>query len=485
MPPTKGRELQMTSALRYSENQISRRNFLASGILIVPGLFSQVRAVQPTGVEFLSYEQVAPLIANCNFKLPKEFAERSKEDVRKAWPTWIQNQDREIHSRLLRGEEDSLVNFVLFGVSFTDQPRVMPSNSMSTEEATRLFQTRVQHFIAGILTPRDNERLLWLRNLIRQRGYSADTAEERKRLARYVLENISRYFEEQGRLRANLDRALNAVDDSTAFSARSELYQTRGLSIDTDFRPNYALEQALLELKKQKTLTKVRRVAIIGPGLDFADKNYGYDFYPLQTVQPFAVIESLLRLGLAQKSEIRMTVFDISSQTLSHLSRAIKLARLKRAYVIQLVLDRTRSWNPDVLEYWRRFGDRLGVSVDPIPSPPGIQEVDARAVRIDPGIVEMIEPRTVNCVLQHVNLPAGQRYDLIIATNVFIYYGAFEHALSLLNIGLMLARHGVFLSNDLLQACPGMPLQPRSHIAVKYSPKVNDGDWIEIYSQHE
>jgi len=29
----------------------------------------------------------------------------------------------------------------------------------------------------------------------------------------------------------------------------------------------------------------VRRVGIIGPGLDFTDKQEGYDFYPAQTVQ--------------------------------------------------------------------------------------------------------------------------------------------------------------------------------------------------------
>ena len=34
------------------------------------------------------------------------------------WPQWIQNHDLEIRSRLLHGEEDTLVNFVLFGVSF-------------------------------------------------------------------------------------------------------------------------------------------------------------------------------------------------------------------------------------------------------------------------------------------------------------------------------------------------------------------------------
>ena len=42
----------------------------------------------------------------------------------------------------------------------------------------------------------------------------------------------------------------------------------------------------------------VRRVALIGPGLDFTDKAEGYDFYPPQTIQPFALLDSLVRLGL-------------------------------------------------------------------------------------------------------------------------------------------------------------------------------------------
>jgi hypothetical protein len=36
---------------------------------------------------------------------------------------------------------------------------------------------------------------------------------------------------------------------------------------------------------------------VIGPGLDVADKQDGFDFYPQQTLQPFALVDSLRRLG--------------------------------------------------------------------------------------------------------------------------------------------------------------------------------------------
>jgi hypothetical protein len=41
----------------------------------------------------------------------------------------------------------------------------------------------------------------------------------------------------------------------------------------------------------------LRKVAVIGPGLDFTDKAAGQDFYPEQTIQPFTLIDLPLRLG--------------------------------------------------------------------------------------------------------------------------------------------------------------------------------------------
>ena len=61
------------------------------------------------------------------------------------------------------------------------------------------------------------------------------------------------------------------------------------------------VEQALAAMKGRGLFKPgtVKRVAIIGPGLDFADKDVGFDFYPQQTLQPFAILDSLTRLGLA------------------------------------------------------------------------------------------------------------------------------------------------------------------------------------------
>ena len=40
-----------------------------------------------------------------------------------AWPQWIERHYLEIRARLLRGNEDSILNLALFGTSFTTLPR--------------------------------------------------------------------------------------------------------------------------------------------------------------------------------------------------------------------------------------------------------------------------------------------------------------------------------------------------------------------------
>ena len=88
-----------------------------------------------------------------------------------------------------------------------------------------------------------------------------------------------------------IDQELGATsggDPITEFVQRSRLFRTRGLSLDTSLIPNYSVEQALAAMKARGLLRpgSVRRVAIVGPGLDFADKDVGFDIYPQQTLQP-------------------------------------------------------------------------------------------------------------------------------------------------------------------------------------------------------
>src|SRR6185369_16115778 len=152
---------------------------------------------------------------------------------------------------------------------------------------------------------------------------------------------------------------------------RSTLYRDRGLSSDTSIFPDFAIDQSLEAMKAQGLLApgSVRRVAVVGPGLDFTDKGEGYDFYPQQTIQPFAVVDSLLRLQLAKPGAVSVTTLDLNPQVNDHLSRARQAALGGREYVVQLPRDLKGGWTPDLLHYWERFGDQIGVQVPPVAIP--------------------------------------------------------------------------------------------------------------------
>jgi hypothetical protein len=92
-----------------------------------------------------------------------------------------------------------------------------------------------------------------------------------------------------------------------------------------------------------------------------------------------------------------------------------------------------------------------------------------------------MEPQPINAVLQRMVLRPEQQYDLVIGTNVLVYYTAFEQALALSNIDAMTASGGVFLTNDLSQEYPGTSLGPSGIVRVDYASK--QADQVQIYSR--
>src|ERR1035437_2541471 len=90
-----------------------------------------------------------------------------------------------------------------------------------------------------------------------------------------------------------------------------------------------ALEESLKAMQASGVLApgSVRRAAVIGPGLDFTDKLGGYDFYPQQTIQCFALADSLFRLGLARPGELQLTTFDISQRVNDHRSEERRVGK--------------------------------------------------------------------------------------------------------------------------------------------------------------
>jgi hypothetical protein len=317
-------------------------------------------------------------------------------------------------------------------------------------EASRagVLRARVDDLVAGILNPGDSERLVFLQRLLNREGI--DPGETGK----FVLQNLQRVVQERKTLAG---RAATAKPSSPL--DRASLFRDRGLSVDTGIFPNFAIEQTLRDLAAHGVLREgqVARVAVIGPGLDFIDKTEAsaYDYYPEQTLQPFALYDSLVRLGLAKSNAISMSIFDINPQVIQHLERARQRARKNIGYVIQLPRDRSLPGPPQLAGYWRALGDQVGTAIPPIAPPRIFQSLETRAVRIRPDVVLACEPIDLNIVLERRTLAASDQFDLIVGTNIFVYYDAFEQSLALENAGAMLKSGGLLLTNDSLPVVPG------------------------------
>ena len=76
-------------------------------------------------------------------------------------------------------------------------------------------------------------------------------------------------------------------------------------------------------------------------------------------------------------------------------------------------------------------------------------------MRIRPEIVRACEPLYLDIVVERLNVPAAERFDLIVGTNIFIYYDSFQQSLALENAGAMLKPGGLLLTNDSLPEVHG------------------------------
>src|SRR5262249_52738489 len=142
-------------------------------------------------------------------------------------------------------------------------------------------------------------------------------------LEAFLTTNLLRFASEQRSYEEKLRASGSTSDPGAVLFARGTLFESRGLSVDTSLLPNYALEDTLRALQAKGVLSagSVRRVAVIGPGLDFADKRDGYDFYPVQTIQPFAVLEAVGRLQLTDPVAVQVVASDLNPAVVSHIKR--------------------------------------------------------------------------------------------------------------------------------------------------------------------
>ena len=439
---------------------------------------------------FVRFTEVRPILTELAGRLPPELNALTPAQLERAWPDWIARHDRDVRARLEQGDEDTLVNWMLFGTSFTSRPRAVlgavadatTDQELVLKRTIELISGRIDDLLKALATPGTDERRLFARAVLARQGLRVATAADQDAAREYLRAAVVRVAGEQ----EQIDQELGATSDGdpkTEFVKRSQLFRTRGLSLDTSLVPNYSIEQALAAMKARGLLVPggVRRVAIVGPGLDFADKDVGFDFYAQQTLQPFAVLDSLKRLGLASASakapadrssrDPEIVLLDISPRIVDHVTRARARAAKNIGYMLSLPLPKATPWVPDVRAYWRSFGDHIGA---PAPAPVSkamANLADVRAVRARPSVVERMTVTNMNIVTQRLD---GEMFDLVIATNVFIYYDGLEQALALSNVGAMLKPGAFLLANVSAPNLKSITIRPVDTTTTLYARTSNE-----------
>jgi hypothetical protein len=99
------------------------------------------------------------------------------------WSSWVESRRATVAGRVAQGEDDSLVNLLLFGTSFTREPRVTPAflaslerewqgegGSHAQDTLLRVYTRRASDLVAALARPHDDERLRLARATLERRG---------------------------------------------------------------------------------------------------------------------------------------------------------------------------------------------------------------------------------------------------------------------------------------------------------------------------
>src|SRR5947207_4502630 len=124
----------------------------------------------------IAYGDAKPILDALRLELIPEALRSLTATQREAsWPAWVSKRDTEIRERLAAGDEDSVITFLLFGVTFTSQPRysfatVVAARAPETVVTDPVVQARIKDLVAGMVSPGANERLQFARRVIERQG---------------------------------------------------------------------------------------------------------------------------------------------------------------------------------------------------------------------------------------------------------------------------------------------------------------------------
>ena len=175
-----------------------------------------------------------PVLAAFGDGVPAALRDWAGADADTDWSAWLKQRDADIRVRIATGDEDSVVNLMLYGTRFTRWPRATPGAVAASAARVPLVQVmdgRAADLAAAIESPGGDERLQFVRHVVERHGIDVGAA-SREATRRYLVELRSRVLSENERYTRRL-AAVPAADVSQQRAAHATLYRDRGLSSDT------------------------------------------------------------------------------------------------------------------------------------------------------------------------------------------------------------------------------------------------------------
>lgn len=395
-----------------------------------------------------------------------------------AFPAFLDRERRQTDRRLRDGSFDQVVYFALQSTRISTMPVVEPALSARTfvEELGRAripsdAAARLDALAAALIgatptpgpTPQagaDDARLALFRQVIAEAGFTRAARAGRSRAATtttLAARLRTEYIRAMGFLYEKEFVAPRAADSR---EATATLYHARAHSTDTQIEAGFAVAEALATLRALSPESRITRLLIVGPGLDLAPRTGLLEDAPPQSYQPFAVADTLLALGMAEREALRIDIVDINPLVVRHFSR-LSASAAPASIVIEsgLADDAHTRLNEDFRRYVRQWGAmirwrqsplaadaREAAAVDAEAAAPAAPVSRGRRLSIDPIVTRAISARRANIVTDR--LAATAAYDLIVITNVLPYLDDTELLVALSNIAAALAPGGAFIHNE-------------------------------------
>src|SRR5258705_2242820 len=125
----------------------------------------------PAGKTSIPFADARPIFQALQPQLwPADLRSKTPAEIEGLWPGWIAREDAAIRTRVQAGDDDSIINLLLYGTTFTRQPRISERELARVVVRQRVTKAttfvpspalngRIEDFISTLSMPAGNERM--------------------------------------------------------------------------------------------------------------------------------------------------------------------------------------------------------------------------------------------------------------------------------------------------------------------------------------